>query len=135
MKKGQAAMEYILMIGFILALLIPLILLFYNQRADTALQVRSQQLRAVGEKIVDQAESVYYLGEPSRIQFRIQLPDNVVNVTIVNKALVFKLSTEAGVSDIVIPSVVNITGAVPLTSGIHHISVENRGGYVNINSS
>ena len=135
MRKAQVAIEYMIILGFILALMIPLVLLFYSQKADAALQIRSQQLRVVGEKIVDQAESVYYLGEPSKVRFKINLPQQVTNVTITNKALIFKLKTESGISDIVIPSTVNITGAMPITAGVHYLTAENRGGYVTLNST
>lgn len=134
-RNAQVAIEYMIILGFILALMIPLILLFTSQKADTALQVRSAQLRAVGEKIVDQAESVYYLGEPSKVRFKINLPQQVDGVTITNKALIFQLNTEFGTSDIVIPSTVNMTGMIPITSGVHYLTAENRGGYVALNGT
>ncbi|MBI4144802.1 hypothetical protein HY493_01190 [Candidatus Woesearchaeota archaeon] len=133
--KAQVAMEYLILIGFVMAMLIPLVLLFYSQSADTALQVRSQQVRTIGQEIVEKAETVYYLGEPSRLQFRVFFPESIENVTLTNKALIFKISTAQGLSDIVVPTSVNLTGDLKTSSGLHLVSVQSKGTYVLINST
>ena len=128
-------MEYLILIGFVMTLLIPLILLFYNQSAGTASEVRSQQLLNIGQKIVDNAESVFYLGAPAKLQFKIYLPEGIQNVTATNRALIFKIVSGSSTSDLVIPSAINLTGVLPSTTGVHIVTVESRGNYVALNST
>ena len=134
-KSGQIAIEYMIMVGFVLAIILPLIILFYTESDNISVQVRSQQLRSIGERIVDKAESVYYLGEPTRITIKIRMPGGVQNVTLVNRALIFRIQSKLGQNDIVVPSDVNLTGYMPTSSGIKYISIESKGNYVFINST
>ncbi len=133
--KSQVAMEYIILVGFVLVIIIPLIVLFYSQSSDITVQVKSQQVQSIGQNIVDNAESVYYLGEPSKVQIKIQLPENIKNTSINSKSIVFTLRTESGLTDVVVPSRVNISGSLPKSSGIHLVIIENKGNYVNITSN
>ncbi len=133
--RAQAAMEYMILIGFLLVLLVPLVTIFYSKSAETAVQVRTQQTQALGQKIADSAESVYYLGQPSKFQFRANIPDGISTVTFTNKAIIFEVDANPGTSDIVIPSAVNLSGSLIISQGVHVITVENKGAYVLVNST
>ncbi|MBI4151050.1 hypothetical protein HY492_02910 [Candidatus Woesearchaeota archaeon] len=133
--RAQASMEYLILIGFILALVVPLIAVFYSKSSETTTQVNTQQAHALGQKIADTAESVYYLGQPSKLEFRANVPDNINSVTFTNKAIIFVMDVSPGTTDIVVPTTVNLTGTMSITPGVHMITVENRGGYVFVNST
>jgi hypothetical protein len=134
-RRGQAAIEYILIFAFVLAILIPLIVLFVNRSSDVTAEVTSRQVQSVGQAIVDRAESVYYLGEPSKATVRVFLPEGIDSVNLTGRELVFRLRTVGGPSDIVISSAVNLSGTIKRTGGIHFITIENKGTYVQINST
>ena len=135
-RKAQGSLEYILIFAFVLAALIPLIVLFVNRSADITIEVTSRQVQSVGQAIADRAESVYYLGEPSKATIRVFMPEGIHNASLMNRALVFKLRTlQGGLSDIVISADVNLTGTVATSAGIHFIILENKGTYVRINST
>jgi uncharacterized protein (UPF0333 family) len=134
-KRGQAAVEYAILVGFVMVLLIPLIYLFYSQSSDTSVQVNSQQLRLVGQKIVDNSESVFYLGEPSKLSFKIYIPENIKQVDVTGHSIIFTTSAGPGESEIVIPSNVNLSGTLPRATGSYTITVESKGDYVAINST
>ncbi|MBI4451228.1 hypothetical protein HY642_04595 [Candidatus Woesearchaeota archaeon] len=133
--KAQVALEYAMLLGFVLVALIPLVWLFHEQSEDITVEVRSAQLQVIGQRIIDAAESVYYLGAPSRAQLTLYLPEQVRNVTVTNKALIFSTRTAYGPSVTVVPSRVNMTGALPKSTGLHVVTVENRGAYVFINAT
>ena len=78
---------------------------------------------------------MYYLGAPSKIQLKIYLPERINSIVVVNKALIFTLNTDGGLSDVVIPTNINLSGGIPVSAGIHFVTLENKGNYVNITST
>mgnify|MGYP001605906127 CR=1 FL=1 len=94
--------------------------------------MRSEQLRVVGQKIIDNAENVYYLGEPSKVLIKVFLPSGIKSININSKSITFTIYSESGPSDIVVPSHVNMSGSIRTSMGYQYLSIENKGGYVNI---
>lgn len=123
-------MEYVIIVGFILVIMIPLILIFYEHTSSTNDQVITSQVDMIAKKVVDSAESVYYLGEPSKTRIKVYMPTNVEDIIIYNKEIVFKVKTRSGITDISQLSSVNISGNISATKGIHYISIESKGDYV-----
>ena len=129
-KNSQVSVEYVIIVGFILFITIPLILIFYEHTSSTNDQVITSQVDMIAKKVVDSAESVYYLGEPSKTRIKVYMPTNVEDVIIDNYEIVFKVKTRSGITDISQPSSVNISGIISVTKGIHYISIESKGDYV-----
>jgi len=129
-KNAQVSVEYVIIVGFILFITIPLILIFYEHTSSTNDQVITSQVDMIAKKVVDSAESVYYLGEPSKTRIKVYMPTNVEDVIIDNYEIVFKVKTRSGITDISQPSSVNISGIISVTKGIHYISIESKGDYV-----
>ena len=129
-KNAQVSVEYVMIVGFILFITIPLILIFYEHTSSTNDQVITSQVDMIAKKVVDNAESVYYLGEPSKTRIKVYMPTNVEDVIIDNHEIVFKVKTRSGITDISQPSSVNISGSISVTKGIHYISIESKGDYV-----
>ena len=129
-RNAQVSMEYVIIVGFILVIMIPLILIFYEHTSSTNDQVITSQVDMIAKKVVDSAESVYYLGEPSKTRIKVYMPTNVEKVTIYNKEIVFKVKTRSGITAISQLSSVNISGSISETKGIHYINIESKGDYV-----
>ena len=129
-KNAQVSVGYVIIVGFILFITIPLILIFYEHTSSTNDQVITSQVDMIAKKVVDSAESVYYLGEPSKTRIKVYMPTNVEDVIIDNYEIVFKVKTRSGITDISQPSSVNINGSISVTKGIHYISIESKGDYV-----
>ena len=129
-KFAQVSMEYLVIVGFVLLITAPLIIIFYEHTATTNDQVITSQSDKIAKKIVDNAESVYYLGEPSKTRIKVYMPNNVEEIILQDYEVVFKVKTNSGISDIAHTSNVNISGSVSTTPGIHYISIESRGDYV-----
>ena len=132
-SKAQISVEYAIIMGFVAVISIPLIIIYYDYTAASNEEIVSRQILNIAQKVVDTAESVYYLGEPSQTTLKVHIPNQVVESTIEQeRELVFKIRTKTGITDIVQVSSVNITGSLPTTQGIHYITVKAEGGKVSV---
>lgn len=132
-SKAQISVEYMIIMGFVAVISIPLIIIYYDYTAASNEEIISRQILNIAQKIVDTAESVYYLGEPSQTTIKAYIPSHISEATIEQeKEIVFRMRTQTGITDIVQVSSVNITGTLPATQGIHYITVKAEGGKVSV---
>lgn len=89
-RKSQAAIEYIVVIGIALALLLPAVYMFMRTTQRTSETTSSYQLARIANELVENAKAVYAMGSPSWITMEITLPDSFKNATVINgEELVF----------------------------------------------
>lgn len=131
-RKAQVSMEYLVIVGFVAVIVIPMIIIFYTYADRTEDEVISNQVNKIGLKIGDAAEAVYYLGEPSRTRIRAYFPKNINNISIGNNEVTFIVHTKDGVDHIVIYTTVPVQGDMDTHSGYHNINIRSRGSYVEI---
>jgi hypothetical protein len=81
-RKAQAAMEYMMVAGFIGIVIIPAMFLFYSYAADTSKQIDQAQIEKFGREVIVAAETVHSLGAPSRIVIEERLPPGVQSMGI-----------------------------------------------------
>ena len=134
-RKAQIGMEYMTLVVFITAIIIPLILLYHSQYEGTNEQIRGNQADQIARKVLDAAESVYYLGEPSKTTIKVYVPQMIKNITISNQEIVFRMGTRLGIDEVVRYSPVEINGSITASHGIKYITVESKGSYVQITSN
>ena len=134
-KLSQVSMEYLFVIGFSTLMIIPLLIIYYNYSNEASDSVATAQALQVARKIVDSAESVYYLGKPSQTTIKVSFPDKISNATLSDKEVFFKIKVKGGLSDVVFPSSVNITGTLPTSQGIHIITLKAETSYVQLTSN
>ncbi len=107
MARAQASMEYLMVAGLVLLVILPSIYLFYRYSHSSEKEIAKSQIDNMGKKIIDAAEDVYYLGGQSKTTLDLTIPKGVKNMEIwCNQNLVFL--TEDG-SEISFSSRVNIT--------------------------
>ncbi len=133
-KTGQISIEYLIIMGFVTMSLIPLAIVYFTYSSETKDQIIDSQVNQIAKKIVDNAEAVYYLGDMSRTTLKMYMPENVMNVTVQDNEIVFKVKGLHGVSDVAEYSFVNMTGSIDAGSGIKYITIESKGEYVRIAS-
>ena len=131
-KSAQASMEYLMIIGFVAVIIIPLIMFFYFQSEDYRESAIENQVHQVAQKIIDNVEKVYYYGNPSKVTMQFTLPDKIVSAEVRSNDIVFVVAKRSGDSDVYQTTKVNMTGSLPSTPGLHTISIESKGGYVQI---
>lgn len=106
-KRAQAAIEYLLVGAMVTLIILPTMYIFYAYSQRSNEEIRQSQLSKVGTDIVDVAEQVYYLGEPSKVTIDEVMPEGVIGIEIwENQELVFFLKDG---SEISFRSKVNIT--------------------------
>ncbi len=110
LKTAQSAIEYLMIIAFTFAIIIPTIYLFFSYSRESTAQLSDFQINSIGRNIITTAESIYYSGEHSKTVLEFNMPENVYNMSILgNRELVFGLETGNGRSDLVFFSAVNLT--------------------------
>ena len=111
-KKSQYALEYLLIIGVIFAMILPTVFLFYTYASDTNLKIENSQANEFLEKVVGEAERVHYLGPPSKITLNQKVPESTYNISVQQLGSTYllriSLRSKAGTSNISRPSRVPI---------------------------
>jgi uncharacterized protein (UPF0333 family) len=131
-RKAQVSMEYLVIVGFVAVIVIPMMLIFYTYADRTEDEIISNQVQKISLKVSDAAEAMYYLGEPSRTRIRTYFPKNIDSITIGNNEIVFILHTKEGLDHIVIYTPIPVQGSLDTHSGYHNINIRSRGSYVEI---
>jgi uncharacterized protein (UPF0333 family) len=123
MPRGQISMEYMLVVGFSLMLIVPVIAIYGIERQGMNSQVAIRQAYNIATKITDASESVYYLGKPAKTTLKVYMPADVENITIGGREIVFFVRAYRGSSEVVGTSDVDMTGTVSPHQGIQYIEI------------
>jgi len=130
--KLQIATEYLIIVSFALMVLIPYILYLYSAslqyQEQNSLTIASESVKKIGEA----CDWVYLQGEPAKLTLKILIPKNVENITFLNKTIVWKVRTSAGLSDVYYNCLANVSGYLPNREGEYLVSVEALKGGVKI---
>ena len=122
-------MEYMLVAGFVLLLTIPLVLVFVQQTNSFNDEVSLTQSEKAVRKVIDVANTVYYLGPPSKRTITIYVPQQINTFTIQNDSIevdisggyLFSLSSDS-----------ELNGTINNFEGLHTIIVEAKQNFVQI---
>ena len=132
-SQGQISVEYMVIIGFVTVITIPLVIIYQSIVQESNEEISSYQIRHIAKKIVDESQTVYYLGEPSQSTIKINMPGNIVLANLsYGYELVFKIKTKTGKSDIVLNSAVNITGSLPTSQGLYTLTIKAKEDHVEV---
>ncbi len=108
--KGQSSLEYLMIVALTFAIIVPTTYLFYSYSKESGEEIIDAQITKIGKSVVDAAESIFYSGQGSKTVLELNIPDNIDSALIIDgKELVFNMTTNIGVSEIVFFSSVNIT--------------------------
>jgi len=98
-RKGQTAMEYLMIIALTLGIIVPTAYLFFRYSSESNVQIIDSQITQIGRTIIDTAQTVYFSGEGSKIIIDINMPEKIDDAYILaNRELVFEIISE--ISDI-----------------------------------
>lgn len=81
-KKAQAAMEYLMIAGFVMLIMLPLVYLVYNYTQESSADIVNAQITKLGRDMINNAESVYYFSNPSKITLDFNMPRGVLNMSV-----------------------------------------------------
>ncbi|MFH0978931.1 MAG: hypothetical protein V1837_06560 [Candidatus Woesearchaeota archaeon] len=128
MQRAQTAIEYLIIVGFALSVIAVLTIVYYEHDASSKNEIISSQVSSIERKIVDSAESVYYLGAPTRTTLKIYMPSNIEKVIISSREVNFQVHTKEGISDLEVMSAVNLTGNISASPGLKYIKIISQPG-------
>jgi uncharacterized protein (UPF0333 family) len=129
-KKSQTSSEFLLVVGFLLVILIPLVIIGFIYPQQGEAQITTGQVTGMAISIADAAEEVYYVGEPAKTTLKLYVPKNIKNISIDGNRIIFKVQTIHGLTDIVENLPFNASGNLTPTEGIKYVKIESRGDYV-----
>ncbi len=121
--KGQASMEYLIVIGFALTIISILMITYFVSIDENRNVVSTTQITKIVNRIVDNAEEVYYLGPPAKTTMKIYLPQDVDAIIISPHEINIRIERAGQITDIEAYSQVNLTGSLPVTGGIKFIEL------------
>jgi hypothetical protein len=113
--RGQISVEYLIIIGIALGILIPGILFFYTYSQSSEGSTTNAHLNDVGLKMVATAKGTYAQGIGAWQTLEVTLPPEVTRVYVSGTELVFVYDTPSGLSEAVFFSTINMTS--PTTDG------------------
>jgi len=123
------------MIGFTLLLLTPIVVMYGSEKQSITNQVSFTQANQIATKIADSAETVYYLGKPSRTTIRVNIPYNVVDFTFNGREVIITLDMGTTTAEVVAVSTVNMSGDFSAKPGLHEIAIIAEENYVNVTNA
>jgi hypothetical protein len=130
MLRAQTAIEYLIIVGFAFAAIAVLFIVYYEHDASTKAQVMISQVDRIAKKIVDSAETVYFMGAPTRSRIKVFMPSNVEEIAITDNEINFRVRSKGGISDLDYSTTINLTGNLSSSQGIKYISVIAQQGQV-----
>lgn len=124
MIKAQVSTEYLIIVGFVMGITIPLLIVYFTFTEGITNEINYGQLDKVVKSMVDSADIVYFLGDPSQTTIKVYIPINTKEVILKDKSIIYRIKTRVGTSDIVYVSSANLTGSLPINSGTYLITVK-----------
>ena len=125
-SRGQIALEAVIIIGFVLVLMIPLLYTLFSRVLSVQDELRMLEGSRAVDTIANTVSTVGVIGPNGTATVQITLPENVRNVSIGKtnpREVVIVLSTALG--DIDITRLVNydVTGSILPRSGGHTVKI------------
>lgn len=133
MRGGQVSIEYLMVMGFALLIVVPLFLIYYEQANRLGDETTGASIQRAAVQVAETADTVYYLGAPSRRTLTVDLPENIQGVALSGRSIVFTVSSSHGAYEQVAWSAANLTGSFSSVAGPHVLVIEALdNGWVNI---
>lgn len=109
-RLSQSSLEYLLVVALTFAIIIPTTYLFYSYSRESRIEIADAQIIKLGRGIIDASETIFYSGQGSKTTIEVNVPDNVESAVLIDgRELVFNVTTDFGMSEIVFFSSVNLT--------------------------
>ncbi|HJW97219.1 MAG TPA: hypothetical protein VJ485_03575 [archaeon] len=130
--KAQVSFEYMMVFGLAIAFAIPVWIYIATLQGSAGEELSLSYAKNAASQVTSAADLVYTQGPPAKVTLDIYIPSRIANVTISGKTVVLNVSSSAGFSDVFSSSVANLTGNLSASEGMHKVTVESKGDYVEI---
>lgn len=137
-RKGQAALEYMVMISIALMIAAPIMIRAQSSIQQVETSSKASRIDAALEAMEQGARLVKSQGTPAKTTFTVTLPQGVVVARAKNNYILYRLAVRGGNQTFFRFFDFNVSGSPPATVGQHRVVVEavSRPGedYVNIST-
>ncbi len=123
-KRGQAGIEYVILVGLLLFFFIPLI---HYSFQETNNSIKESQLDSFIGRLSKGVETVHSIGPGSKEIIVVTLPRGIQEANLINgeegslSEIVLKVEFRGGVSDIHATVKPRIFGTLPTSPGTYHL--------------
>lgn len=132
--RGQTALEFMLILGISLMIIIPLYAYLTSFSSQSRQDLKFKALEDNLEALAEAADIVYSQGYPAKMTIRFYVPDSVDNFTILGeRVMVMGVSLGGVPTDITARTDAILNGTLPLRAGTYRVSVTaQQDGWVNV---
>lgn len=131
-STGQAAIEYLAMVGIALLLTAPLVIEVQQASMDLQQSYQHAQTKNALNNIEEAATLVNAQGKPAQVTFRIQLPSNILQTNVTDQYLHIRRKIRGKPHDTYNILDFNVSGTIPETKGVYAMTAKAEEDYVNI---
>jgi uncharacterized protein (UPF0333 family) len=126
-KRSQISVEYIALISFVILIVMAIYLTSYSYANSTKDTVLINQVDKIANTLIDNAESVYNLGYPSKTTIKVYIPEKIKSINISSNQITFIISTSSREIEIFKESSIDLEGSLSTVPGLHEIIIESTG--------
>ncbi|OIO81102.1 hypothetical protein AUJ84_01700 [Candidatus Pacearchaeota archaeon CG1_02_32_132] len=123
MKRGQISVEYLIVIGFVVFMVLTILGVAFVYSSSLKDSIKFYQLDGYANKIISGSESVFFAGEPSRVTITAYLPTGVKNIEVIENSIVVTISTSSGETKTSYLSDVPISGMLGSSDGVKVVHI------------
>ena len=121
MKRGQAAVEYVILTGVLLIFLVPII---QSSLVQTSTQLRLSQLDDSFTRLTKSVDAVGALSIGAQEMVTITTPSGIESIAIAGKAIEVQVSMGGSLQDMGYLTSIPLVGNIPTNAGTYHIRVK-----------
>ena len=131
-RSGQVGIEYLILVGFLVAAVIPIIYYATQQSYITKDQLISSQMEKIAQEIENACNLVFSYGNNSKLTLKLYFPEGIKSIKISGKQVEFVYYTSSGEAFVYSYPLVNLSGNISTLPGLHEIKIVNKGDHVEI---
>ncbi|MCX8174790.1 MAG: hypothetical protein N3E51_01130 [Candidatus Micrarchaeota archaeon] len=133
-KKGQSATELLVLAGFSVAFILPLVFLFMSSSNSELGKTAFSQAKATTRTIADEAGEIYLQGYGAKKTILVNYPQGVINGSAENGVVALTVDADGRRVDVLSATFAPLKGNLSgrRTAGLQRIKIENMGDYVNV---
>lgn len=130
--KAQISMEYLAIFAIAFLMTFPLIVMYVSQTNNVRADVTQVETYRIATKILDYAEEVYFMGEPSQRTLTLDFPAGINNITITQNMITFNITTTDLNYVVEKDTPANLSGYLSSYEGKHVIVFRAQNTFINI---
>lgn len=115
--KLQVAMEYLIIVGVVLAFLVPIWAYVTISQNQASGDLSLSYARTAVEKLRSAADMVYSQGSPAKVTLNVYLPPGLEQAALQNASIILSVRTYAGLNSVSAQCKGNLTGSLPQREG------------------